>query len=148
MAEIPKESREALEALKKQGYTVPELDPNYSIPSRRGSQRSTFFARIPQDKMPEGYYQCARCGRLLSDNHFTKNKTSCRECNGLASQASVARVRGLSFTPTLEDASLRQAHPAFPASPERAKEWQKRQEDAAIVATAAAAAVAAENPAD
>lgn len=121
--------RKQLEELQKQGHIVPELDPTYRGPmNRERLGKIAVFNKIPADQIPAGYQQCARCGRLLSQHHFTKNKGACRDCNGLSSKASHARTRGLAFSPDTQDKALIAAHPSFPANPDKAREWAAKVE--------------------
>lgn len=121
-----------LEKLKDAGFVIPELEPGYVAPSpfRATGRHSSFKALDPkmaEELAEQGYYQCSRCGRVMNSDHFTKNKRACRTCNGLASQASNARVRGLAWAPPEDsDQALKDAHPAFEANEEKAKEWAER----------------------
>lgn len=123
---------EMLQKLKDAGYNIPELEEGYEppAPSRRISNNAVFKTVDPElaEKLAEeGYYQCARCGRVMNSDHYTKNKRACRDCNGLSSRASNARVRGLAWSPPEDaDEALKRAHPAFEANPERAAEWAAR----------------------
>ena len=141
-------NRDMLEKLREAGYTIPELEEGYQSPSQhRATGRKVSFKSVEPDLAErlasQGYYQCSRCGRVLGVNHYTKNKRSCRDCNGLASAASNARVRGLAWSPAEgADESLKAAHPGFEADAEKAAEWAERMKIAEAEAAAKAAAEA------
>lgn len=131
---VTEQNREMLERLREAGFSVPELEPGYKAPTaHRATGKSVTFKTLDPDfadqLAEQGYYQCSRCGRVMNIDHYTKNKRSCRECNGLASSASNARVRGLAWEPPEDcDQVLRDAHPAFEANPAKAAEWAAKEE--------------------
>ena len=138
-----------LQQLKDAGFVIPELEEGYVAPSGsraigRHAQFKSVDSELADKLAAQGYYQCSRCGRVLGTDHYTKNKRACRTCNGLASQASHARVRGLAWsTPDDSDDALKAAHPAFESDEERAKEWAVRVSQAEAEAEAQANAEAA-----